>query len=215
MTSYIDVRGNTWTFTYDSGHRMLVANNPLNQTKVRNEYDAAGRVTQQFDGNDKLVAGFTYNANGSTTVTDASGHSEVVYHDDLNVVAREEDALGEGTEKGYDANFRPTRSIDPLRHASYMSWSAEGTNLTQVVDAAGNQTDMTYDSYNNVTGVIDAREQLTQYFYEDANHPTLLTRSVDASGGATSYTYTSDGYLQSVTDPLGHITQYTYDSSDP
>jgi len=212
MSSFTDVLGNVWSFRYDNSHRMIEAINPLNETKVRNEYDTFGRVVRQYDGNNNLVAELTFNINGSTTVTNALELREVVYHDSTSVVASQEDALGGSQTKQYDNNFRPTRITDPLGHETSLGWSADGANLNQMTDALGNQTDLIYDDLNNITGVIDPLSYMTQYFYEDTNHPTLPTRTIDASNAETVYTYTSEGYVESIAGPLGNVTRYTYDT---
>jgi len=211
LDSITDVNGKAWIFNYDESHRLLAVTNPLNQIVVRNEYDEVGRVVRQFDGNNNLVVDLSYAVDGTTTITDALGHIQVVHNNEINAVEGEAAADGGTTGKKYDSNFRPISITDPLNHTTDLQWSSDGVNLTQMTDAAGNQTNLTYDSYNNITSVVDTRGNLTQNFYEDPNHPTLLTKSTDSSDKTRLYSYTGDGRLETETDPSGNVTRFTYD----
>ena len=211
LASTIDITGKTWVFNYDGNHQLISIINPLGQQVVRNEYDEKGRVTRQFDGNDNLAAELSYSTDGMTTVTDALGNVQVIQNNEVNAVGSETLADGGTTGKRYDGNYRPTKIIDPLNHETKLVWSPDGINLTQMVDAAGNSTNLTYDSNNNITQIIDTKGNLTQNFYEDGNLPTLLTRTIDSSGQTRSYSYTGEGRLETETDTAGNITRYSYD----
>jgi YD repeat-containing protein len=57
LTSFTDVRGKQWTYSYDAGGRLATIVDPLAHTQVSNVYDpSSGRVTEQT------------NATGDTTV---------------------------------------------------------------------------------------------------------------------------------------------------
>jgi len=208
LTSATDVLGGIWTYTYDNNHQLIEVVDPRGAIVERMEYDAEGRVLRQYDGEDNLVVELTYNTDGTITITDARLNSETHAYDSRNTLTNETDPLSGSSSTVYDVNFRPTSLVDEGGDVTHLTWSADGTNLTRVVDAEGNQTDLAYDSRNNLTDVVDPRGYLTTYTYAG----TLLTSTTDALTNTTTYTYTPEGYLDSVTDARGHTTSYTYDS---
>ncbi|NIM96034.1 MAG: hypothetical protein GTO18_20225 [Anaerolineales bacterium] len=170
-------------------------------------YDAGGRALRQYNGEGELVVELVYSHDGTTTVTDSLGNSETHSYDGRNTLTDLTDPSGGTSNKVYDDNFRPSELVDEDGDMTQFAWSDDGSNLIQVIDAEGGQIDLTYDSLNNLTEVINPRGFLTSYTYDG----TLLTSTTDALGNTTTYSYTLDGYLASVTDPLGNTTSYTYD----
>ncbi len=208
LASSTDVLGGVWTYAYDAEHRMTQVVDPRGVDSVQTEYDLQGRAYRQYDPLGNLLVRIVYNIDGSASVYDALGRAESHDYDDRSTLTGQVDPLGAATGKTYDANFRPATITDASGDTTSLTWSADGANLEQVVDAAGNQTDLGYDALNNLTSVTDAAGYLSTYTYSGI----LLTGSTDALLGTTSYTYTPEGFLQSVTDPLGNTTSYTYDS---
>ncbi|KAA3646532.1 MAG: hypothetical protein DWQ07_10000 [Chloroflexi bacterium] len=208
LTGIVDVLGQNWTFQYDSEHRITKITNPRDIDETTNVYDAEGRVIEQYDGLGLRIALLVYNADGTTVLTDALGNTTIHQYDESNIAVGATNALSQATASTFDNNFRPSTLTDEANDTTTLSWSADGANLTQVVDAAGNQTNMTYDGSNNLTDVIDARGFLTQYDYVG----TLLTKTTDALGEETDYTYTPEGYLETITDARFNTTTYTYDA---
>jgi RHS repeat-associated protein len=211
LNDITDILGKTWSYLYDSAHRMTKNSNP-DGVSVTTEYDMQGRAYRQFDGKGNQMVNIVYNADGSSTITDANGKTSKDVYDKLNTLSDSYDPLGGNTSTQRDTSFNPTLIKDPGGHTTGLVWSADGANLTQVTDAAGQTSSLTYDSFNNLTGVTDTAGHQTQYFYEDSSHPTLVTRIVDAQGTETSYQYDGNGRLIKTTDPLGHSTSYGYDS---
>ena len=208
LTGITDAGSQTWTYAYSGGtHLLTEALDPDSQTLVRTEYDGQGRAWRQYDGRDELVLELTYNADGTTTATDALGHTTSYAHDPRNTYVSGSNAQSGETDKNYDTNFRPTTVTDERGHATNLRWNSSGANLTVLVDAALNRTDLGYDSFNNLTATIDPRQYLTTYEYNG----TLLTASTDALNATTLYSYTAEGLLEAMTDPLGRTTTYTYD----
>lgn len=208
LSSVTDILDQTWTYTYDSAHRLTAALDPNGVILERNEYDEQGRVVRQYDGNGNLTVALTFNADGTTTVTDALGNSNIHTYDERGTLINETDPGGNASETTYLADFRPFRLTDEQGRITDLSWSADGANLTRLVDNEGNQINITYDEFNNPLSVIDPLNYLTTYEYDG----TLLTSVTDALNKETTYTYTPEGYLESVTDSLGNTTSYTYNS---
>jgi len=208
LVGVTDVLGQLWTYTYDVNHNLTEVIDPRGITVERTEFDAEGRAVRQYNGEDALEVEITYNPDGTSTVTDGLGNARTDSYDFRKTLTEGADALGGTTDRAYDLNFRPATLTDETGAVTQLDWSEDGANLTQVIDAEGNQTDLTYDGLNNLTDVVDPRGFLTTYTYDG----TLLTSSTDALNNTTSYTYTPEGYLESVTDARGNTTSYTYDA---
>ena len=207
LVSAMDVSGGEWQYEYDSAHHLTEVINPLEQTVERTEYDLQGRAVRQWDGLENQTIEITYNQDGTNTIEDALGNTTIHAYDSRNTLTENTDALDATESKMYNNNFRPVRITDPLDQQINMTWSADGVNLTQLVDENGGQTDITYDEFNQPISVIDPMSSPTSYEYDG----TRLTGVTDALEGETTYTYTVDGYLESATDPLERTTTYTYD----
>ncbi len=213
LSTFTDVLDQLWIYTYDDQHRLRLITDPGDVIAVHTEYDELGRAYQQYDGTGTLVLEITYD-NGINVVTDALGNQITHEYNSLNVFEGQLDSQGGTSEKTYDDNYRIETLTDANTHATQLEWSADGANLLQVIDAAAGQTDMSYDSLNNLTAVIDPLDYLTTYDYDG----TLLISSTDAISNTTVYEYTTTGdypqpagLLKTVTDPLGRDTSYTYD----
>lgn len=197
-----------WQYRYDSSHHLTEVIDPGNKTVERTEYDSKGRAVRQWDGEGNLTAEIGYNSNGTTTIWNAEGYVQTHSYDGRGTLTSAMDARGAADSKEYDNNFRPTALTDTDGNSTQLAWSADGSNLTQIVDAAGKTTSLGYDEQHNLTSIIDPLNHLTTYTYEGAN----LKSTTDALNKTSTYTYTPEGFLASVTDPLGHTTSYTYDS---
>jgi RHS repeat-associated protein len=145
---------------------------------------------------------------GTTFITDALGKVTRHTYNEQEALIGNRDPLGNVTGKSYDGNFRPATITDASNSTATFFWSPDGANLTKVVDAEGDQTDIVYDSLNNITSVTDPRTQQTTFTYSGK----LLQSATNALDKTTNFTYTPEGYLESVVDPLSHTTTYTYDS---
>jgi RHS repeat-associated protein len=207
LTSVVDVLGQTWTYIYDADHRLTEMTDPRGVT-TRTEYDAQGRAVRQFDGLNNKIVELTFNGNGTTTVVDARDNTTTHTYGNRHTLNNQTDPLGGDAEKAYDLNFRPASMTDADGDTTSLIWSANGANLLHMVDAQGQQTDLTYDELNNLTSVTDPRGFQTNYTYDG----TLLTEVSDALGQTTSYTYTPQGFLASVTDANGETTSYSYNA---
>jgi RHS repeat-associated protein len=208
LISMTDVMGEVWEYEYDSEHRLTKALDPLGNAIEETEYDEQGRAIKQWDGEGNLLGTLVYNTDGTTTILDPFDHTQTHTYDSRLTLVSDEDGAGGAIQKTYDPNFRPVTITDAGDATTTLTWSADGVNLLGVVDAAGGQTDITYDSLNNPTAIIDPLGYLTTYEYDG----TLLTGITNALDQEITYTYTEEGFLESVTDPLGNTTSHTYNS---
>ena len=214
LVSVTDVLGQTWTYSYDEAHRIMQVTAPDQTIVERTEYDSLGRAVRQYDGEGNLVLELTFNANGSTTITDALGNTQTHTYDERGTLVGETDAVEAEKTTEYGYNFQPTQVSNAAGHTLTMTWSEDGVNLLSKSDPAGNVTRNTYDALNNLTSRTDPLGNVTTYTYDPlpGTGGKLLASSTDALGGVTSYTYTPEGYLASTSDPAGRTTSYTYNS---
>jgi len=222
LTTVTDVADLVWSYFYDSSHRLRQALDPDYQQIVRTEYDPEGHAYQQFDGSDTLVLQVTYNPDGTTVFTDALGNETTHSYDERNTLTGTANEAGDDTARTYDNNFRPDSLVDENLNTTTLTWSADGANLTQLVDAEDNQIDLDYNSLNSLTEITDGRRYITTYTY-DENNPdpafrTLLLSVEDPLDKLTGYTYTTSadapqppGLLKTITDPNNNLTRFVYD----
>jgi YD repeat-containing protein len=173
-------------------------------------YDAQGRgiSTEHAGGVDR--ASLVYNADGSTTVTDALGTARTYQFQTLLGVIKPKGQSQPGG-SGCGAS------------ASALSYDANG-NVTSRTDFNGNRTDYSYDLTRNLetrrtegltaTGAATpATRTITTVW-----HPTLrLPVQITAGNQQTTYSYNSQGEVtdKTVTDTATHATRtwtttYTY-----
>ncbi|MFZ2095373.1 MAG: SBBP repeat-containing protein, partial [Anaerolineales bacterium] len=222
LTAASDVLTHTWQYIYGDPnypHLLTKVIDPDGKTVERTVYDPQGRAIAQYNGEDNLVMGLNYLDSRTTEVYDTVGITTTHLYDYRSTVTDIEDPLGGITSREYDDNFRPTAITDPRTNTTYLTWSADGVNLTQTVQILNSgqplTTTMGYDDLNNLTKIIDGRGFTTTYNYSG----TLMISSIDAIGNTTLLTYTTSadgvpsGLLKDVQDPERHHTRYTYYTS--
>jgi RHS repeat-associated protein len=228
LETVVDVLDQSWTYRYeDDPHLLTHVMAPDGTTVVeRTEYEN-GRAVRQFNGEsglDEPVVEIEYNPDGTRTITDALLHDSTHAYDSRGTLTSESNPYGT-TAKTYLSNFRPFQTTDALGNITNLNWNGKGTNLTRIMDAVGNQTDIDYGNVNNPTSIIDPMGYETVYIYEDANYPTLPSRiesPLSFDNGLThigvDYDYYDPnntagqpaGKLELVTDERGNETRYTY-----
>ena len=218
LASFTDALDQTWNYNYNDpnySHHLSEVIDPRGETAVRTEYDASGRAIHQYDGLDQLTVDITYNPDGSSLIQDGRGYTTTHTYDARNTLVGQVNPLGGTIDKSYTYGFRPATLTDPNGHSTALSWSMDGANLLQAVDADDNLLQMSYDSLNNLTSLIDRRGNETTFTYAGK----LLISRTDALEHSTYYTYTTasdwpqpEGLLKTVTDPLGHTTSFSYDA---
>jgi len=230
LDSADDVLGQTWTYEYDPtlSHYLTRVAAPGNVTVEETDFYPDGKAWKQYDGEGNQVVELVYNPDGTTTITDALGNISTHTYDERGTLVSQDNSAGGGQDKVYDNNFRPEIITDGNGNPTNLTWSADGVNLTKIVDALTGETDITYGALNNPTNIIDPLNYETKYYYEDTNFPTLPTKieyPLSFDGGATyihtTYQYYEpgnpegqpEGKLKLMTDELGHQTLYTYTSS--
>ena len=233
LTSFTDVRGKVWTYTYDAAGRLATIVDPLNHTQVTNVYGADGRVTSQTDAMNKTTTFAWDSGTEVATITDANNK---VWTDDYTqgVLAKEIDPLLNETLLTHDGDLNETAVTSPTSQQTTMTYDAAGNLLTATAPPSlgSAQKTFVYNGQNDPTQVTDARSKVTSYTYTPAGNVQSVTQDgvgvgsytydpagrvltfTDGNEKTTTYSYfPATGYLESSTDPLGNKTTYTYDAA--
>ncbi len=221
--------GGARTMTYDGSHRIVTMTDALGATYLRNAYDDAGRVVQQWDatGNERH---FAYQE-GETAYTDQEGRTHTYAFDSRSRITKITDPAGGVQSWAYDDDNNVTAYTDAAGRSTSYEYDAAG-NVTGVTDAAGNATAYTYTARGTVASRTDALGRVTSYGYDDRGALTktvqadgsVITYDVDGSGNVVrttlpsgaAYAFEVDGRGNRVasTDPLGRTTRFAYDDGN-
>jgi RHS repeat-associated protein len=118
------------------------------------------------------------------------------------------------TQMTYNSKGNVTSRIDPLGRQTDYTYATNGIDLLTVEQVRSGGTDVVqaYTDYTaHLPGTItDAAGQDTEMTYNGARQPLTVT---NAKNETTTYAYDSNGYLETVTGPVsGATTTYTYDA---
>jgi len=212
LSSFTDVRGKTWQYTYDAGGRLASIVDPLGHTQVANVYDqTSGRVTQQTNATGDTTQFAWDEATGTATVTDPRGHVwKDVYQD--GVLQQRVDATNKATGFGFDGDLNQTGVTSPAGETTQMSYDANGNLLSATAPASlgSAQKTFAYNALNDPTTVTDARGTVTSYTYTAAGNVATVTQGGQQQA---SYTYDAAGRVLTATDANGNTTSYAYDGA--
>jgi len=256
VASVSDNLGRTVTYGYDDNGNLTSVTDPLGNT-TQYVYNTDNFLTQIIDARGNVVETATYDNHepprvstftekgetytiayfdGRTEKTDSQGNTWTIYFNDVGVIQRvvdplgnvkqqqlnkvtstsvdwEEDLNGNRTTYTYDADGNIASERDSLGNTWIYTYIA-GTNLLETeTDPLGVITRYEYDAYGNQKKVTrdfgGPLENTTSYTYDSQGNLTSIT---DPLGNATVYEYDSVGNLTRETDPVGNVTTFTYDS---
>lgn len=256
IASISDNLGRTVSYAYDQNANLTSFTDPLGNT-TQYIYNSDNLLAQIIDARANLVESATYDNNqpprvstftekgetytiayfdGRTEKTDSQGNKWTYYFNDVGVIEKVVDPLGNETNRQlnkitaqsvdweddlngnrtsytYDGDANITSKTDPLGNAWTYTYIA-GTNLLETeTSPLGVVTKYEYDTNGNRTAIIrdlgGPLENATTYTYDSQGNQTSVT---DPLGNITTYEYDANGNLTKVTDPLGNVATYTYDS---
>ncbi|MEZ4314846.1 MAG: RHS repeat-associated core domain-containing protein [Polyangiaceae bacterium] len=191
LATVTDRAGQITTFHYFFDHLLERFVDPAGTTPMRLEYDADGRLSKRFDANQnpEIVAFDPFAGSGAFTGTNGATSTAKF------------DANGQLTEVGFaggskilyehDANGLVTKMVDPLGHATTITYDTRW-NRASVTDAAG-QTTTYANSY-------DAQGRLTKTV---KSAPLVAPETLE---------YLPMGALSKVTTSAGVVRTYAYDA---
>jgi RHS repeat-associated protein len=237
LTAITDANHHPTTFSYYADDRLWKTTNALAKTteytyddvgNLKSVKDATGKkVTYTYDGANRLEAAaddlgnttrYGYNAVGSlTAITDANTIATHYEYDDLNRLERVVEAYGAGgsgpdrnvvTEYDYDAVGNRTDITDANGHVTHLTYDDMNRLETRSVQGITQPWQYYYDKVGNLTVITDAKGIVTHYVYDDLNRLTAI--DYQDSTPDVSFGYDPVGNRTSMTDAAGSTT-YIYD----
>jgi len=199
----------TITYNYDLRRSYVVETVGGNEQITTYQYDAQGRLTNQFGNCCGYDVKFEYDANNNVTKrTDANGNATTYTYDDKGNVLKEIDPNGNAEIYAYEPNFNFLKSLtDRNGNSTTHTFDAKG-NLTQRSKPLGIVEAFTYDAFGNPLTFSDGRGNVTAYTYDV--HGNLITIQ-DPENGTTTLVYDGVSNNTSITDPNNHTTNIQYD----
>ncbi len=201
-------------YTYNTGnglqreHALLSVEYPDGRD-VHFSYDAKGRLVETHRGGGVESVTYSYDPTGTVTVTDATGRQAVLYFGLGGQLAQLRDGEGNVIRLAYDRNYELTQLTGASGQQYNYSYDSLG-NLTTIEDPLRRITALTHSSsFNDLTLVIDARNNGIDYDYDSSGNLTAITYE---DGTTESFTYDASGNVLTWTNRRGDTVTYSYDS---
>lgn len=235
LISVTDLLGNTAQYVYNNNNLLVRIIDPRGNTVASLTYDnfEPPRVSTFTEkGETHTIAYYS----DHTVKTDSSGNSWTYYFNDVGIIEKvidplgnvkqqhhnkitstsmdwEEDLNGNRTTYTYDQYGNVTSKTDPLGNTWTYTYIS-GTDLLETeTNPLGVVTKYEYDNNGNQTKIMrdfgGSLENTTTYTYD--NKGNMLSET-DPLGNIRQYEYADNGNLIKITDPLGNVTAYTYDN---
>lgn len=147
-------------------------------------------------------------------VTDANGKIVRSTYDNRGNLTRLEDALGRATDLAYDANDNLISLRNPLGETWYYAYDGSDRliSVRSPLQTTFNPTQMTYDTYGQLTGVRDPNGHQNAFSYDRYGNRTGVT---DALDNRTDYFYDGPGLrCNRIVDARGNTKLLEYDDND-
>jgi RHS repeat-associated protein len=167
-------------------YNVTAITDPRGIVSARYEYDAAGRLTKQYDALNRYTSYIYDTANHRQVVTDRLNHSTTQNFTDAGQLSSVQDAAGGVTSYGYDSQGQKISETNPLNQENTYAYDNDG-NLIATTNAISSTASATYDSYGQPLVTFDARNF------------------------GTTNEYDANGNLLSVVNPLNVTNAYGYD----
>ncbi len=200
--------GNTYTYEYNENGKLNGIITPRDILGVKNEYDGADRVRKQIlpDGG---VTEFRYDDENNRTYMLEQNGSLVIYESDKRM--RNVRTIYEDGEEIFEYNDRnqKIRFTDKNGNTTRYSYDNQG-NLTQVVNALGQKTNMTYDINGKLICIKQQDGACSKRRYDKSGN---LVEVENPNGNITHFNYDDKKQLESILYPDGSKKKLCYDSS--
>lgn len=235
LSSVEDWGNRRWTFQYDTDRRLTTLTTPLGCTTkyayakagtgtvtmlntiedprgyvTTYMYDSSRRVVSMMAGSALWTWTYGTGVQAQSVMTSPSGAVTTSLYSGASL-SRIQRPEGYTSTYSY-TNRQRTKEQVPAGTIYSVTYDQTLWLITASDDALGNRTTFLYDTYGNLTTLIDAEGNITSYAYAGTGSTHLRTRQTDPLGRITSYAYDSEGQLLSVTDPRGLITSFQYDT---
>ena len=219
LTGVTDVRGNTTTYSYDTGHTiaglMTGETRPEGNSPYTQTYDGTGKVATQTDAEGNAS---TLSFIGSdTTITDSIGNSRTHTHSGGGELTAFLDEAGDNSIMGYDSDGRRNSITDSLGDVTTYTYHGPSGKTASVTNADGTLTNFSYTARTLSNGItlydltgVNYPDATIESFAYDANGN--LTSQTDRAGNVWTATYNSRGQVLTATNPAGGVTTFTYNA---
>ncbi len=222
LISFTDANGKNITYHYEMPGQLSKVFLPANPITpyVTNTFDTLGRISTQTVANNGTQ--HFYFAGSRSEVVDALGNSHVMYNNNLGVVLKDINALGQETLNEVDGLNRIILTTSPELNQVQTTYDnfnnvltttmlpKPGSSLSNIVLIS------TFDpTWNKVATFKDGEGNETSFAY-DSSQGTLLSITRPTIGGMTpviNFTYNSRGQLLTRTDETGIVDNFVYASS--
>jgi RHS repeat-associated protein len=221
----------TQTFYDRKGRIVGTVNRNLNETTF--DYDALDRKVTQTDALGNVVR-FSYDADSNLIrrddherVTDpATGifiredvFSTLSSYDELDRMSSRTDSLGNTTTFFYDSRRSLRKQVDPLGNVKHFADDVYGRKVTEIAEMTTTGlgggvalpeiiTQFEYDPNGNMTALIDAKGNRTEYCFDALDRQSSI-RYPDAT--TQVFRYDADDHLTLYKDNNGLQRLYTFD----
>lgn len=203
LTRFIDAKGESETYTYDSNGRISAITDMAGNTIARNTYDGEGKVTSQKDGKGQETT-IRYNSD-SATITYSDGTMKTYKHNSDYKVNTIIDENNETSRYTYQNN-RMTSKSDASGTTRY-EYNSAGSLMKQT-NPDQTTIEYTYDNDQNLLSKKAENGQTETYTYDSSQNPITKT---DRDGNTTTYVYDGDHRVIKETDAYGVWKSYTYE----
>jgi len=217
VTSIEDVAGRNWQYAYDGQDQLISYTDPDGE-EWEYDYAGSGKVDEIEDPHG-VITRIEYGSNGVEAikrdwnpVNDTAVATWTVDYDtnDLrcpvnpHTAARDRstvvtDPRGKDTVYCHDLWQRVTRTIDALGNQRSSSYRASG-HVSQQIAPGSAQTDLAYDSLDNLTGIDEPADEQTTLEYNAPGHPFFASKGTSPQGTSRSFAYDTAGNTTSVAD---------------
>jgi RHS repeat-associated protein len=226
VTSIVDERSKTRSFTYDSYGFFASSTSPspdLDKTTFVN--DQIGRVTETVAPKGNVTGGtpanfrttFTYDGYGNVLTTSGPAGAVAREYWPGGLLKKVTDQSNQATSYAYDLAGGLTGVTRPDSSVLGTEYFADGTVKAQI-DGASARTEYTYDTANRLKTTKDPLNRVTTFGYDTTNR--LVSKQLPGGNCATptdcvKYEYFADGTLKKIdySDTTPDVS-YTYDANE-
>ncbi|MEA4855005.1 RHS repeat-associated core domain-containing protein [Solidesulfovibrio sp.] len=240
-----DPASTVYTYNYDTMNNLVSVTYPDNKTRsylyentswrnaltgITDEngnryatygYDAQGRATSTQHAGGADSATLVYNADGTSTVTNALGKAYTYAFTTTNKMVLPANISNQGCTCGssaftYDANGFMASRTDFNSNLRTYSWNSRGLELSRT-EASGTVQARTistvWDATYHLPSSVTEPNRTTAYTYDAKGNQLTKTETANGVSRTWTRTYNANGQVLTVNDPKGHATTYTYNAT--
>ncbi|HAA69909.1 MAG TPA: hypothetical protein DCE55_12280 [Planctomycetaceae bacterium] len=169
-------------------------------------YDACNRLLEQVDELGQATT-YEYDERGNQTlVTQPDGATVAIQYNQQDLPINARDAAGGSWQWEYNSPGQLIERTDPTGRTTRFSY-AHG-RLAEIVDPAGNITELMYDEAGNLSSIRTADGARTVWAYDRLGRPVTVT---DPSGNIQRRTFDLAGQVNRVEEADGNLRSLAYD----